>query len=171
MKYKIVDNALTLPEANLIKTTMSGGQFPWYYSPDITYSKEDKKITNEMVKVGYFTHMFYNNYSISSNDYEKIWPIIKIINPKALIRIKGNLYLNRYNGNVNKHPSHVDYDFPHLGAIYYVNTNDGATILEDGTKVDSVFNRLLIFDASKPHSSTDCSDADYRMNINFNFYL
>lgn len=171
--YKIIDNALLENDARLIADTMRHGSFPWYYNESIAYGKNnsDKKITEEKEVGGYFNHLFYSNYTILSQDFEKLWPIIKILNPKAIIRIKGNMYLNRFNNIVNKHPSHVDYDFSHTGAIFYCNTNDGFTILEDGTKVESIFNRLLIFDASRPHSSTDCSDASYRMNINFNYFV
>ena len=35
--------------------------------------------------------------------------------------------------------------------IYYINTNNGYTKLEDGTKVMSVANRLLLFDGSTSH--------------------
>jgi hypothetical protein len=30
--------------------------------------------------------------------------------------------------------------------------------------------RLLIFDPKKPHSSTNCTDKDYRSTINFNYF-
>ena len=65
---------------------------------------------------------------------------------------------------------HVDYDFPHRGAIFYLNTNNGLTILEDTIEIKSIENRLLIFDASRPHHSTTCSDDKCRVNVNFNFF-
>ena len=42
-------------------------------------------------------------------------------------------------------------------------------MLEDGTKVESIQNRLLLFAPSKTHNSTSCTDAKVRVNINFNY--
>ena len=41
---------------------------------------------------------------------------------------------------------------------------------EDGTKIESVANRVLLFDSSRPHSSTRCTDQKVRVNINLNYY-
>ena len=65
---------------------------------------------------------------------------------------------------------HIDYPFPHKGAILSLNTCNGYTKLEDGTKVDSVANRILLFDASTPHCSTTTSDTTARFNININYF-
>ena len=48
--------------------------------------------------------------------------------------------------------------------------NDGFTVLHDGTKIESKRNRLLLFDGSKPHHSTNCTDDWRRININFNYF-
>ena len=60
--------------------------------------------------------------------------------------------------------------YKHKGAILYINDNNGKTILEDGTEIESKANRLLLFDASKPHNSTSCTDAKSRINININYF-
>ena len=41
--------------------------------------------------------------------------------------------------------------------------------MEDGTKIDSVENRLLIFDGIRFHNSSSTTNAKGRYNINFNF--
>ena len=55
-------------------------------------------------------------------------------------------------------------------SIFYVNTNDGFTVFEDGTKVESVANRMLTFPTNMKHSGTACTDQKYRIIINFNYY-
>ena len=65
---------------------------------------------------------------------------------------------------------HIDFDFSHKGAILYINSCNGYTKLEDGTKIDSVANRILFFDPSTPHCSTTTSDTTARFNINFNYF-
>ena len=42
-------------------------------------------------------------------------------------------------------------------------------ILEDGTKVDSVANRLLLFNSSLNHNSSTTTNAKGRYNININY--
>ena len=66
---------------------------------------------------------------------------------------------------------HVDYNFDGTTCIYYLNTNNGYTLFEDGSKIESVANRLVLFDANIKHAGTSCTDALYRAVINFNFLL
>ena len=86
----------------------------------------------------------------------------------ALMRIKANLYYKT--PTLKEHPEHMDYDFPHKGAIYYINDNDGYTVLKGKHKIKSEANSLLLFDPSEPHNSTSCTDAKARININFNYF-
>ena len=53
--------------------------------------------------------------------------------------------------------------------IYYVNTNDGYTVFEDGTKIDSVANRICIFPYYLKHSGTTCTNANRRIALNINY--
>ena len=55
-------------------------------------------------------------------------------------------------------------------SIFYVNTNNGYTKFEDGTKVESVANRLVSFPANKKHTGTSCTDEKTRVVINFNYF-
>ena len=70
---------------------------------------------------------------------------------------------------MKEHSEHSDYPFSHKGALFSLNTCDGYTKFNDGTKVESVANRIIFFDASKNHQSTTTSNAKLRYNINFNF--
>jgi glycerophosphoryl diester phosphodiesterase len=158
--YKIIDNFLDRKTLNEIKNITSSTLFPWYYNDGVSSSGDDDF---------YFTHIFYNNYSFQSSFTEPIiLPLLEKIQPRSLIRIKGNLYPNTKSRHTNN--SHVDYNFDHYGAIYYINSNDGHTILDDGTMIESIENRLLLFNPSVPHRSTHCTDENYRMNINFNYF-
>ena len=64
---------------------------------------------------------------------------------------------------------HIDYNFSHSGAILSLNTCDGYTKLEDGTKIDSVANRILLFDPGEEHASTTTTNVSARFNINMNY--
>ena len=162
MSYKIIDNFLPREVSENIKQVMQSSEFPWYYNNSVAYVSERK---TEF----YLNHIFYDAYYVRSAFWNQMaYPIVEKINPKSLIRVKANFYpnLNQFIENEN----HVDYTFECVGAIYYVNTNNGYTILEDKTKIESIQNRLLIFDAAKPHRSTHCTDEKCRLNINFNYF-
>ena len=51
-----------------------------------------------------------------------------------------------------------------------MNTNNGYTIFEDGTKVESVANRLLTFHGNTKHAASSCSDQHRRVVLNINYY-
>ena len=100
--------------------------------------------------------------------YEMFVPKFKeLANFKTMIRIKINAY--PYTNVVKEHKKHIDFDFFNIGAVFSLNTCDGYTKFADETKVESVANRIVFFDASKKHQSTTTSNAKLRYNINFNF--
>ena len=55
-------------------------------------------------------------------------------------------------------------------AIYYVNTCDGFTEFEDGTKTEAVANRLVKFPANLKHRGVSQLDNRFKCVINFNFF-
>ena len=55
-------------------------------------------------------------------------------------------------------------------SIFYVNTCNGYTYFEDGSKVESVANRMVIFPNGTKHAGTTCSDRPGRIVINFNYH-
>jgi hypothetical protein len=114
-----------------------------------------------------FQHLVFEHRQLSPL-YEMFEPVWKAFDIKSLMRIKCNCY--PATEKLITHPAHQDYPFEHKGAIIYINDNDGYTILNDGTKVESKANRVLFFDASKMHSSTNCTNAKARFNINVNYF-
>jgi len=162
MSYEIIDNALPEWQAKEIRDIMLGDSFAWYGTKNITF---DRPIDNNLF---YMTHQFYQEGVPSSEYFGKWYTWFKeILGVENIIRIKGNLYPGQ--NKLTVHPEHVDYFYPNTAALYYVNDNDGYTII-DGEKVNSVSNRIVIFDGELPHSSTDCTNTFARININFNYY-
>ena len=180
MKTQIIDNALDSKYFEKIQEALMSNEFPWFWTDKI----EDEKYDTDRY---YLTNQFYYHFQThrhekSEEDYKanqkdaverstiKYWhlePLISLLNPSDLVRVKANLYLRT--DEIVHHDNHIDYEFEHTAAILYVNTNDGLTILEDGTECESIANRLLLFDATKPHHSTTCTDQKRRVNINVNF--
>ena len=89
-------------------------------------------------------HRVYADNVILTNEmtWNKIRPIMNMLKMKSLIRCAVNYYPKTHI-RLN-HSYHTDFPFKHKGALFYINDNDGLTILEDGTEIESVGNRLLL---------------------------
>ena len=161
MPYEVIDNYLPREEFEAIRNMMISKEMSWYFNPAVTFeNQEDNHF--------YFTHMFYKEGLVNSAFYQGLGPLIAKINPKALIRVKGNLYPNI--NNYIKDLDHTDYSFEHKGAIFYINTNNGPTVLDDGTEIEAIENRILFFEPHKMHNSFYCTDQKVRINININYF-
>ena len=174
MKYEVIDNFLDKEYfdelvALLVEEEKGDGYdiMPWYFRSSIAYLKGHKKSVPSSDNLFYMSHMFYEFNTPRSNLYEKIIPILEKLNMKCLIRVKGNFYPNTE--ILHEHQMHDDYDFSHSGAILSLNTCDGYTKFKDGTKIDSVANRILLFDSSEEHCSTTTTNVPARINININY--
>lgn len=163
---QIIDNFLDQKEFIKIKNAILNSDFPWNLTPDVVVdhnSQKNLKVTSSY----YFTHIFYSGLYMDSKTFI-FSSILNKLEVKSLIRIKANLYPST--DKIEYHQEHIDYDYPHKGVIFYLNTNNGLTILEDDVKIESIENRILLFDPSRPHNSTTCTDDKCRVNVNFNFF-
>ena len=102
--------------------------------------------------------------------WENIFPIFNKLDVQKVIKAKVDITTRTPEVYENKF--HVD--FPqkiegHKTAIYYINTNDGYTIFESGEKVNSVGNRIVIFDGQLRHCGTSCTAQNIRCVLNINF--
>jgi len=158
---KQIKNVIAKEQAIKIKEDFTSNNFPWYLTKGVVY-KKDKNYQ--------FTHNFYQNYLLKSNYVDLINPIINVINPSAIIRIKANLIVK--NNKIIEHALHKDIDYAknYKTAIYYVNTNNGYTKFKNGKKIYSEENKLIVFDGNNEHCGTTCYDEDYRIVINFNYF-
>ena len=167
--YEIIDDYLPQKEFQEIQTIfmetspIHKENIGWIYTSTVADKNESKNW-----KYFYMNHMICFNSMVISPFFDYILPALNKLDVKSLIRIKCNLFPN--SEKVHEHDMHIDFDFSHKGAILYINSCNGYTKLEDGTKIDSVANRILFFDPSTPHCSTTTSDTTARFNINFNYF-
>ena len=162
MKHKITDNFLSKEEFSQVKSIMiDESRLPWYFNDFVLSKNEDKG------EEWQFTHTFFNNWRWQSDYSIDIAPLLDKINPKAWLRIKANLGVK--SNSIREQGWHTDYDFPCTTAVFYLNDNDGYTIFEDGTKVESKANRLVEFDSQYKHSGTTHTDTVKRVVINLNY--
>jgi hypothetical protein len=167
-EHTVQDNFLGRDEFQFIHDQLMGDHFPWNYMNGVVgYTGNDDAPPGDG-KFFYYTHGFYrdNKFWTSQDWMNVITPLLEAIDPVALIRVKANMYPNV--GIYHQHGWHADLEITHKAAIFYINSNNGHTVLEDGTKIESVANRLLTFDGSNKHASTTCTDQNVRVNININ---
>jgi hypothetical protein len=162
---KVIDNFLDNNDYDLLKEVFMGGNAPWY-SGKILNEEDANKSKLPYDYNHQFVHVFYSDFSPQSNLIQIIEPIIKKIDPVAIARIKANLLTKT--DKILEHGYHTDYSNL-TTAIYYVNTNNGYTLFEDGTKIESVANRLVEFDSNLRHTGTTATDEPFRIVINFNY--
>ncbi len=159
--FEVKDNFLPEKEYINIYTLLTDEYFPWYFNNYKTLSH-----TGELFDYQ-FIHIFYKDNEILSPFFKSLKPLIDKLNSRTLVRIKANL--NPITQELIKYKSHTDQDFKCKVAIYYLNTNNGYTMLED-KKVESKANRMVLFDSSIFHYGTNSTNCNNRMVINFNYF-
>ena len=174
MNYKIYDNFLDKENFLFIRDTVMGDTFPWFFNKNKTSSTSSAIFLNKENAEEYdfqFTHTFYKKMMPWSDQYGLVLPIIEKIKAKALIRVKANLTTKT--PSIVHYGNHVDFENSPKNlktAVFYLNSNNGLTLFENGPEVESIENRLLIFDTDLVHTGTSCTDEKTRCVININFY-
>lgn len=144
--------------------------FPWFFNPYVAYEDEEESLNS------YFTHTFYNNDEWTSNLSDILKGFVGVIRSSmhetewqmnSLIRVRGNLYPRTEVLNI--HPKHYDYSFDNKAALLYLNDNDGYTEFEDDEKIKSKGNRIVFFNGSVLHNSTNCTTEKNRVTLVANY--
>ena len=172
---KIEDNFLGWNEFSKLQSLMmsnhneeNGGMylFPWTYHDKIDYADDKDKFQ--------FVHIFYHEHAPISPVIEVINPIMEKLNVVAMVRIKANLLTRT--PEIVENAFHTDFTQSEeklkqfTTSIFYINTNNGYTKFEDGTKIESVANRMVFFSSNMKHTGTSCTDEKIRVVINFNYF-
>ena len=159
MKPLIIDNFIDEELLKTLNIIMLGGGFGWGYSDGIVAGDKDNF---------QFFHSFYTDER-KSFFYHLLEPILQKIEYKELYRIKANLITKT--PEIVQHGFHCDMSssLDYTTGILYMNTNDGYTEFEDGTKIESVANRFITFPEKTKHRGTSCTNENVRIVINFNF--
>lgn len=158
---EVINNFLPENIFKDIQSIMMGPNMSWYYQ-----EKSTKESNTEEDFI--FTHIFYGENSQPSELFQRIiHPILGRINFNYLIRARGRLMTKR--DKLIPQPFHQDLPTKHIVALFSINTNNGHTLFEDGTKQYSKENTLLLFDGELKHATVPQTDKSVRININFNF--
>jgi len=164
---KIKKNCLDKEYFKKIKDYFINPWRPYYYQSKVS-NPTDKINTKHF----YFNHIVFsangsNVLSVNTDGYDLLRPLLNIIECKAIILIKVNLYPRT--DKILNHNTHVDNKFKHKGCLLSLNTCNGGTII-DKKFIKSEENQALFFDPSEKHNSTTCTDQHARFNININYF-
>ena len=161
--FKIEDNYLKEGDHLILKTIMESSEFPWFYNPYKNWKdKSNRKLFDYQL-----VHIFYKDHTTNSNFLNHLTPIIEKLKPLSLIKIKANL--NPITHKLIEFDKHQDQSFKCKIAIYYLNDNDGYTIIGN-KKIESKANRMVFFTSDKEHYGTNSTNCNNRMLINFNYF-
>ena len=159
---KVQDNFLSSSDFKELYNLLMRGDFPWFTCTIVLEDILCSEIDNWQL-----SHIFTSRQS-QSPFINALSGIIERLDGDDMIRIKANL--NPRTESIVKHGFHIDQSKDNVKAsIFYVNTCDGYTEFEDGTRIESVENRLVTFPANMPHTGTSCTNNPFRVVINFNY--
>lgn len=160
----LVKNFLSKNHFKQLKEEMESAEFPWYFQQSVVLPPPVPDTHFQ------FTHTFYHNGMWSSKSRWILDPVLDKIRPMSILRIKANL--NPRESKHIEHGLHADFKSDNAKittAIFYVNTNNGYTLFEDGEKVKSIANSWYEFPSSRLHTGSSCTDEKKRIVINFNY--
>jgi hypothetical protein len=192
VNYKIIDNFLSDLEFNELRSHVLpppphkvGNFLNWLYvgkqinpqNPEQDEPKRCKEVTDiellDPLHDWYFTNELWFG-GFQSADLRYFGSLLDKIKPLAFWRIQANFTVQQE--KLGRSLFHIDYDEPNkrttmTTSIFYVNTTNGPTILEDGTKIECKANRLVTYPYDTYHAGVLCTDQPYRVVINLNYFI
>lgn len=141
--------------------------FDWHFSPDVVGNRKVEDFDDMRI---YLVRLLYLSTPLSKWTPLIAGPLLeRIADLRQLQRCKVNLYPR--DTKFFEHEEHADNDWEDAkGALFMVNTCNGYTKLHDGTKINSVGNRMLFFKPHLTHCSTNTTNAMCRVTVNINYF-
>ena len=160
---KIYKNFLPKKDFKRIKEHIMGVNMPWYWSNGVLHPFKQEPISNFQ-----FVYVFILNSKQNCHP-DMIYllnPIISKLEFKQMRKIKANIVTRT--SKIIEHGMHSDKKVGKTG-IFYLNTCNGYTKFEDGTKIISEENKYIEFKSKLKHTGSSCTDERRRVVINFNY--
>lgn len=156
---KVYKNLLEKKEFERIKEGFLAPEIPWSYNQTIADTAID---TFQFVLL-----IFKDDKILSQIGFELIEPVLRKIDPAMILRLKVNLRPKCFEHFIGGF--HVDTGQECTTSIFYLNTNNGYTEFEDGSKIPSIENTLVSFDSSVRHTGVGQTDEEVRLVLNMNY--
>jgi hypothetical protein len=175
---KIIDNFLPdmlFEELNLFVRQIKWTNSPQYLSElcdniDVGIPKVPEIYNNQ------FVYYILNDKGFSNISNDFILHFVEYLEDKLnsikLLRMKFNLSVpleSQYTFGWHKDMEQFSHLPGYKTAVLYLNDNDGYTVLEDGTKIESVSNRLAVFNGNIYHAPVNATNVRNRLVLNINY--
>ena len=174
-QWFVFDDLIPAQYQDFLCAELDPRRLTWEFLKDITYVDVADKAPNPA-----FQHYVFSDGKTLSTAYYVLLPLLYLacerhgLTIKELVRIKINLFPNR--NKLEPNLPHVDFDAPHWVMLYYPFDSDGDTIFyadstaaEELGRVSPKKGRVLLFDGSLRHSSSNPMLHPDRVTVNYNF--
>ena len=176
---------IVLPNAETNTNTKSVPRFNWMYN-GLQVGREEfaeeekrcKKVTNiELLPPNqqwcFYHPLWFGAYT--SPLFPVFGALVNEIDPFALYRVQANFTVQqetiRRRSLFHIDAKGTDSVINMLNtSIFYLNTTNGPTILEDGTEIECRANRLVTYPYNTCHAGVLCTDEPYRIVVNLNYF-
>lgn len=147
-------------------------QFPWYFIKETTWLEEGVGGGYDSTSFSHVLVMDYQPVSLQYDLFESALRCIAAVAEQPFTDIyRARLGLLYPDGKQHHNP-HVDFEFPHTTALYYVNDADGCThFFKDSMVIQRhqpAKGRMIVFDGLQLHASASPSKG-VRVALNVNF--
>tara|TARA_R110000803_G_scaffold86005_1_gene152389 strand:- start:2145 stop:2693 length:549 start_codon:yes stop_codon:yes gene_type:complete len=161
---EVIDNFLSEENFKKVSAAMNSDMFPWYFNEAVADSQDTDNF--------YFTHVFYRDSKVESPNFNLVLtPLLQKLPHGNLYRSKANLFVRQDKQITNgKHVDLTDAPPNFQTAVYYVNSNNGGTLIGDRL-IESKANRILIMKENLEHASVGPTDEKKRIVVNINYIL
>lgn len=182
MFYRVIDDVISDKYSMFLFDELT--KIDWKFIPNLSYGNSNNYDSAGFSKLLFLKKEFDNNEdrkTTITSEYNYVIPMILEAFDKFDLKCDiSNVFRSRARLTLNREKSkeeeiHVDYKFPHLVLLYYINTTDGDTVLYDNNnmiieKISPRRKRCVLFDGSIRHSSSS-STLSPRIIINTNILM
>lgn len=173
----VVDDFIGKAYQSYVQEQFSDKSISWQFLEDVAYTKGDGL---DVCYPGFRHPVYRAEEGALSSAFWVIYPVLLEAAEKAGVIINELLRI-QLGINVQRHESvpnniHIDTRRPHLVGLYYPKDSDGDTFFFNDMQGSEVIfrstpkaGRMVFFDGSIPHASSDPVETIARMSVNFNF--
>ncbi len=187
----ILDDFLPSDQYTTLLNYMTSQNFPWFYMSHASRAPGSFIPENAMETFA-MTHSIHSKEDgMTSYTIDNFAPLLETIeknydNKIEIFRVRAGLKTPKQGFTSNHYNvPHVDYFFPHMTALYYVNESDGDTWMFDQNfdqypeptkftvqeRISPKANRLVLFNGLQYHTASNPINTDARIIININFLI
>tara|TARA_B100001250_G_C19733952_1_gene759883 strand:- start:290 stop:811 length:522 start_codon:yes stop_codon:yes gene_type:complete len=163
---RIIDNFLHKKDFKEIQEWILEPSCRWSYSPCVVDPNDE--VDEDPAAYQFVNMIYYSRMGHENPDCARIFTLLDKLRPQVLLKAKLNMQMMTDTIRVND--KHTDFtpSITCTTAIYYINSNNGYSLIGD-KKVESVENRIVLFNGKTLHTGTTCTDERRRLVLNLNF--